>query len=95
MTLEALVQVARQGLLLALLVATPILVVSWLVGVVVGTVQAATQVQDPVVGFVPRLVAVVVVLLVMAPWLGAQVSRFGASVLVLVGGVGGGGGGGV
>lgn len=87
MTLEALVQVARQGLLLALLVATPILVVSWLVGVVVGTVQAATQVQDPVVGFVPRLVAVVVVLLAMAPWLGAQVARFGASVLVLVGGV--------
>jgi len=85
MTIDQLVHVAREALLLALLVAAPVLVTAWLVGVLIGVAQAATQVQEPVVGLVPRIVAVALVLLVMSPWIGAQVARFGGAVMAAIG----------
>ena len=75
-------RVVQEGLLLVLLVSAPPLLASLLVGFVVGVVQAATQVQDQTIAFVPKLVVVMVVLLAMGPALGAQLVRFLQSVLL-------------
>lgn len=80
-------RVLREGLLLALLLGLPFLAVSLLVGVVTGVLQAVTQVQDQAVGFVPRLLATLVALVVMGPYLGAQLVRFAAAVFASVGSV--------
>ncbi len=80
----ALLHVAREALVVALLVSAPPLAAALAVGVVTGVLQAATQVQEPTIGVVPRLVAVVVALAAAAPWIGARVARFAADCLDLV-----------
>jgi type III secretory pathway component EscS len=66
----------REGLLLALLVSGPPLLASVLVGFLVGVVQAATQIQDQTLSFVPKLLVVALTLLALGPVLGAQLVRF-------------------
>jgi flagellar biosynthesis protein FliQ len=81
---DLVLRVVREGLLLVLLVSAPALLASLLVGLVVGAVQSATQIQDPSVAFVPKVVAVAVVLLVSGPLLGAHVVRFAQALLALI-----------
>ena len=74
--------VVQEGLLLVLLLSAPPLLASLLVGLVVGVVQAATQVQDQTIAFVPKLVVVMLVLIAMGPALGGQLVRFAQAVLL-------------
>ena len=71
-----LVQHAQEALLLALAVSLPVIAVAALVGLVVAAFQAASQIQDPTIAHLPRLLAVVAVLVVMGPWMGHQVAAF-------------------
>ena len=75
-TEEYILQVARQALVLLLLVSAPVLVVSVAVGLLFGVLQAATQIQEQSISFVPKLVAVALVLAVTASWIGAHLVRF-------------------
>ena len=54
----------------------PVLIVSLVVGVAISLVQAATQVQEMTLSFAPKLVAIVVVLLAMGPWMIGQLVDF-------------------
>jgi flagellar biosynthesis protein FliQ len=74
----------REGLLLVLLVSAPPLLASMAVGFIVGVLQAASQIHDPTVAFVPKLAAVVLVLLLLGPMLGAQVLRFSQTLLLAI-----------
>jgi flagellar biosynthetic protein FliQ len=60
---------AREALLTALLLSAPALMAGAAVGLIVGLLQAVTQVHDPTLAFVPKLVAILAVLGVMLPWL--------------------------
>ena len=73
---ELVLRAVREGLLLALLVSGPPVVVSLLVGLLVGVLQSATQIHDQALAFVPKLVAVALTLLALGPVLGAQLVRF-------------------
>jgi flagellar biosynthetic protein FliQ len=53
--------IMRQGLWVALIISTPILVVALVVGLVIGLFQALTSVQEMTLTFVPKLAAIVVV----------------------------------
>lgn len=66
---DGLVELVRQGLLAGLLVAAPVLLVGFVVGTLAGLLQAATGVHEQVVGLVPRLAAMVLVLLATLPWM--------------------------
>ncbi len=83
-TVELILRAVREGLLLVLLVSAPPLLASLLVGFLVGVLQAATQVQDQTLAFVPKLLAVVAVLLAMGPLLGAQILRFTQALLLAI-----------
>lgn len=71
----------REALLLALVVSAPPLLAALVTGLVVGALQAATQIQDPGVGVVPRLCAVLGAVAIAAPWIGAHVVRFALACL--------------
>jgi flagellar biosynthetic protein FliQ len=64
-----LMEVVRQALLTGMVVIAPALVVGFAVATCVGLLQAATGVHEPLVGLVPRLVAMAVVLLFTLPWM--------------------------
>ena len=69
MTSDVLTDAARGAVMIGLEIVGPLLLVILGVGLIVGTLQAATQVQDQSVGFVVRLLAVVVSLVVLLPWM--------------------------
>jgi len=81
---DLVLRAVREGLLLVLLVSAPPLLASLIVGFVVSVAQAATQIQDPTIAFVPKLVVVFLVLLAMGPLLGTQVLRFTHVLLVAI-----------
>lgn len=64
-----LVELVRQALLSGCLVMAPVLCVGFVVGTVMGLVQAATGIHEQIVGLVPRLVAIAAALVMLAPWM--------------------------
>lgn len=81
MTLDRAVALAQEALLLSVAVAMPVLAVAAIVGLVVAVFQASTQIQDPTIAHLPRLVAVVGALAVTGPWMARQIGSFAARVL--------------
>ena len=76
MTPETAITELSRGLALALMVGGPLLLVVLVVGVVVGLLQAATQVNEPTVAFVAKAVAMVVALAAMGSFLLGQMVEF-------------------
>lgn len=63
------VELVRQAMTAGCLVVAPALLVALVVGTLMGLVQAATGIHEQVVGLVPRLTAIAIVLLALAPWM--------------------------
>lgn len=61
--------IARDGLLVLLTVVAPLLVVVLAVGLVVSILQAATQIHEQTLSFVPKLLAAFATLAVVGPWM--------------------------
>ena len=77
-----LVEHAQNALMLSLAIVLPVLAVAAIVGLVVAAFQAASQIQDPTIAHLPRLLAVVVALVVLGPWMGSQIGAFAERVLM-------------
>lgn len=75
------IDLVRQGLMLALWVSAPVLVVGLVVGLVMGLLQALTQVQEQTVAFVPKLVAMILVLSMTLPWLIMQMVDYAQDLI--------------
>jgi flagellar biosynthesis protein FliQ len=63
------VDLARNAVMLALLICGPMLVVALLIGLTVSVMQAVTQIQEQTLAFVPKLVGVGAVFLLALPWI--------------------------
>jgi flagellar biosynthetic protein FliQ len=68
MTPEYVIKLSHDTVLLALFVAGPSLLVALVVGLAVSIVQAVTQIHEMTLTFIPKILAVAVVLVVMLPW---------------------------
>ncbi len=84
MTTAALVGLARDGFLLVLVLAAPIVVAAVLAGALTAVVGAVTQARDPALGLAPRLAAVAIAVALTAPLIGHQLVAFTARVMALV-----------
>jgi flagellar biosynthetic protein FliQ len=69
MTPESIVTLGQQALLVLLMVSAPMLLASLAVGLVVSIFQAATQINEMTLSFIPKLVAVFVTMVVAGPWI--------------------------
>ena len=69
MTPETVVQIVRQTLMTAFWLAAPLLAVGFIAGIVISLVQIATSMQDNAFSTIPRLVAFLVGLLLLMPWM--------------------------
>lgn len=68
MTEAFIIELVREAILMICIVALPPLVAALLVGLVISILQAATQVQEQSLTFVPKIIAVFLTLAIMAPW---------------------------
>ena len=65
---------ARASILVLLEVITPVMLTSLIVGLGIGLLQALTQIQEMTLVFVPKIIAIFVVLLISLPFAGAALS---------------------
>lgn len=80
MTASDAIEIARSGLVLTLTIAGPLLFTSLFVGVAIGLFQALTQVQEQTLTFVPKLMAMGVMLLLCLPMIGHALQDFTAEI---------------
>lgn len=69
MTPETVLTVGQRTLEAAVLLAAPLLLSALFIGVFIGLFQAATQINEMTLSFVPKLIILVVVLIVAGPWM--------------------------
>jgi flagellar biosynthetic protein FliQ len=81
---SSLVAVLRDGFLLALLLVAPILVAALIAGILSGLLAAFTQIQDPAVSLVPRVVAVGAAIILFAPAIAHQLVVFASRIWPLI-----------
>jgi flagellar biosynthetic protein FliQ len=67
---------AQKAVTLALFLAGPVLLISLIIGSLVSLVQAATQINEATLSFVPKILGIVVVLLVLGSWMLQQIVLF-------------------
>ena len=69
MTPDTVLDIGQQALRLALLLSAPLLLVALAVGVIVGVFQAATQINEMTLSFIPKLLAMAIAIAIAGPWM--------------------------
>ena len=89
MNIDTVVAILRQALELSMLAAGPVLVASLVVGLLISIFQAATQINEMTLTFIPKLVVMFLVMIILGPWtlqlLVDYVVRLISSIPTLVG----------
>jgi len=69
MSPEMVMTVGQRALEMTLLLAAPLLIVALVTGLIVGTFQAATQINEMTLSFIPKLLATATTLVIAGPWM--------------------------
>lgn len=72
MTPESVMSIGSQAIHISLLLGAPLLLVALVVGLVISIFQAATQINEATLSFIPKLLAVFAVLVIAGPWMLGQ-----------------------
>lgn len=72
MTPESVMSLGSQAIHVSLLLGAPLLIVALVVGLVISIFQAATQINEATLSFIPKLLAVFAVLVIAGPWMLGQ-----------------------
>lgn len=81
MTPEFVIDLGREAVMTALLVAGPLLLSGLAVGLLVSILQATTQIQEATLSFVPKILAVMLAALIFAPWMLTILTEFASGLL--------------
>jgi flagellar biosynthetic protein FliQ len=81
-------EVLTRGMWIATICTAPLLAVGGGVGLLISIVQAATQLNEPAIAFVPKLMALGVALVFLGPWITDQLSGYTTSLYTLVAEIG-------
>ena len=84
MDTAAFISILRQGLFLVLLVSAVPMAAALCTGLVVGILQAATQVQEQTLSYVPKLVAVALSLAMLGPWMLKELVQFVQTIFTYI-----------
>ncbi len=80
MTPETVLTVARESLTVATLLAAPLLISALATGVLIGVLQAATQINEMTLSFIPKLLVLVITLVVTGPWMLRLITKYTQSL---------------
>lgn len=84
MTQDQVIEIFREALLLSIRLAGPLLLVSMAVGLVISILQAATQIHEQTLTFVPKALTIAVLLLLLAPLMIASMNDFVLEIFDLI-----------
>ena len=81
MDADTAVTLARNAVYLSLIIATPVLAASIVVGLAISILQAVTQIQEQTISFVPKTAVVLLVLLLTLPWILNRMVDYSTSLI--------------
>ncbi len=81
MTESYIISITKQALYLTLILTAPTVAVAMLVGLMISLFQATTQIQEQTLTFVPKLIAVVLMLVLVGPWMMVQLVNYTHSLM--------------
>lgn len=76
MSSSVIMDIMQAAMVVALKVATPILLASIVIGLVIAIFQAATQIHEQTLTFVPKLFVTAIILIILGPWMSEVLSDF-------------------
>ena len=76
MTPETVMTIAQRALEMTVMLAAPLLLVALLVGLLVGIFQAATQINEMTLSFIPKLIGMATAMLIAGPWMLKQLVNY-------------------
>jgi flagellar biosynthetic protein FliQ len=80
MGIEQAVDLIRHTLILALIIAAPMLIIGMVVGIIISLFQAVTQIQEQTLTFVPKIAAMIAAAVVLMPWIGQRLLDYAAAM---------------
>lgn len=80
---EAALQMIRDALYIVLLIATPLLLVGMILGLVISLIQSVTSIQDQTLTFVPKIISLLVVVVLLLPWILSILGEFAVEMMRL------------
>jgi flagellar biosynthetic protein FliQ len=89
MTPESVMSLAHQAMVVTLLLAAPLLLVALVVGLAISLFQAATQINETTLSFIPKLLAVAVTLVIAGPWMLTTMLDYMRTMFTSIASVGG------
>ncbi len=81
MTPETVLDVGREALWVIALISAPLLLSALAVGLIVGMIQAATQIQEMTLTFIPKLIVLALTLLISGSWMLNVITDFSTSLI--------------
>lgn len=76
MTPELVVSLAKEGIMLTLIISAPMLLLGLVVGLVISVFQAVTSISEMTLTFIPKIVAVFMGMLFFAPWMMEKITSY-------------------
>jgi flagellar biosynthetic protein FliQ len=76
MTPETVLTIAQRALEMTMMLAAPLLLVALLIGLLVGIFQAATQINEMTLSFIPKLVGMAAAMVIAGPWMLKQLVSY-------------------
>ena len=76
MTPETVMTIAQRALEMTVMLAAPLLLVALVVGLLVGIFQAATQINESTLSFIPKLIGMATAILIAGPWMLKQLVSY-------------------
>jgi flagellar biosynthesis protein FliQ len=78
------ISIVRQGVMQILLLSAPALLISMAVGLVISVLQATTSIQEQTLTFVPKLAAILGVLVIFGPWMLSTIVEFTKQIFAVI-----------
>ena len=85
MTEEMVLSIGSEAIKTTIFLAGPMLMAAMTIGIVVSILQAITQINESTLTFIPKMVAVVLVLVIMAPWMLEVMQQYTAEIFQAAG----------
>jgi flagellar biosynthetic protein FliQ len=84
MTPETVMTVAQQALTVASMLAAPLLLGALAIGLLIGVLQAATQINEMTLSFIPKLLSLVAILMIAGPWMLREIMYFTTNLIASI-----------
>jgi flagellar biosynthetic protein FliQ len=80
MTEEMVMNIASEAIKTTVFLASPLLIAAMAIGIIVSVLQAITQINESTLTFIPKMVAVIIVLVVMGPWMLETMQQYASGI---------------